>query len=219
VPDTIKKGTEFNHIYADSRPRWKVTRSRGRGVWEARIVSDDWTGVSDVFDEKDILTAIRQSEFFDDLMDEDQAFWNAQPVGKTIHYHNGFRQFVRGIVVEENGEKRMLPKALVGDWGSHDLPHRLINGKIQCGYHASKILSGETMHPNITSIYEATPTCGRGVDPTILVPLSLDVPEMTATQKALAAKEKLREELRSVLSERNVEVALQRARELLKDDA
>lgn len=135
----IKVGDTFRSTYADSNALWRVTRSMGRGVWEAiidepdfefqgRMIPGDYNGVVDVFKAEHIRRCMAWQDMFTNLADEQTAWFESLPVGTVIHYCNGFEQFVRGEVVvmtEANteartnsrdrlGQKGLLPTALVG---------------------------------------------------------------------------------------------------------
>ncbi len=91
-------------------------------------------------------------------------WWAEQELGSTIHYHNGFGEYVRGVVVVlPDGQRGIKPLELVGNW---DNSH--------AGYHAAKILGDNPgWQPHISNIYEHPSfTDDRGVNPLTTVPFS-----------------------------------------------
>jgi len=83
-------------------------------------------------------------------------FYNELEVGSIVHYHNGFKEFVRCEVVEapdddacvhaKKGERCLRPLALVGGWDQHDLRAD--------GYHMRMIREGSLFKPSVSCIYE-----------------------------------------------------------------
>lgn len=91
------------------------------------------------------------------------AFYAGLSVGDTVHYHDGFGEFVRYEVVEapednagnmhregwQKGDKVLKPVALVGKWRMSDLgPHN---------YHVRKVREGEVCRMgNLDNLYETS---------------------------------------------------------------
>lgn len=63
-------------------------------------------------------------------------WWAQRQVGETVHYHNGFGQYIRGTIIVEGGEKKMLPTAMVGNWKQHDICTRAADSSVHYSYHA-----------------------------------------------------------------------------------
>jgi hypothetical protein len=104
-------------------------------------------------------------------------FYDELEVGQVVHYHNGFKEFVRCEVVEapdddacvhaEKGERCLRPVALVGGWGTHDLRSD--------GYHMKGVREGRLFKPNASCIYEnpEATQVRRHEDPAQLEPLGI----------------------------------------------
>lgn len=150
---------------------------------------------------KDILASARHDEAVAKLSAKRAGWWAGLKVGATVHYDNGFGEFVRGVIVKHKGENKMRPTALVGGWKAHDLPKRMYTGEVICGTYASR-LRGETenepMQPNSANMFESPDYCGSGkgkADPAKMKPLDLsdpvDTPEYAAARKATSIKNAL----------------------------
>jgi hypothetical protein len=131
--------------------------------------------------------ALRDEE--DAAIDKADAWWTALKPGEVVHYHNGFNQWVRGIIVgHEDGEKAMLPTAMLGAWLSHDLPVRLDDGSAYLPTYPRRIKEGEKMRPHASNMLEY-PEFGRDwqfKDPREMAPVSLAIPPMTPERHRLA---------------------------------
>lgn len=188
-------GTKFRSTYADSNPEWRVTKKLGRGVWEAQITPEsmDYSGVTAAFRTGDIEASLRWTNNVNSLMSEHDKWWDAQPIGTVVHYHNSFGQYVRGVVTTNSkGEKVMHPIALVGNWREYDLPRRMPDGSISYPYHAKKILTEdyEDFQPNYSNMYES-PGYSRkdnSPNPATMDPIDLTVPPMTPAEQEEANK-------------------------------
>lgn len=124
-------------------------------------------------------------------------FYGSVEPGDIVHYSNGFAQFVRCKVVSDPTGIQgvtLLPIALVGEvgrrqdeqgrwihgWSEHDVVVRRANGEPHWGYHAKKIIEGETMQPHASSMYEYSESLQtKGPDPRAMEPLSLEPPPLT----------------------------------------
>lgn len=195
----VEPGLRFRWSVADANPLWEVKKLRGKGVWECEVVNEPYTignktydgefaGKKQPFDEKDIGRAVAMERMFDGIADKAEKFYNDLKVGQVVHYSNGFGAFVRCEVVMKDGQKVLLPKALVGDWKTYDLYTRRRNGRVDLGYNPKQIEAGETMRPHASNIYEHQALGSRhNVDPRTLEPVSYKPPPMTA-EEAEAAK-------------------------------
>lgn len=190
--------TTFRSIYADSNALWKVIRKEGRNYRcqieneqieiDGKMYDGDYAGQQKIFSPEEILGSIGMSKLFDGLAKNHDNFYANLTPGQTIHYQNGFDQWVRCevVITGDDGEKKLKPIALVGEWREHDLPKRMRDGSIYNGYHANQIIKGETMTPNASNLFEAGCKPRNGIDPTTLVPISLAVPAMTDEEDAKA---------------------------------
>lgn len=196
----IATGTKFRSVYADSNALWRVVKSRGEGIWECRIDDSepDWAGKMKLFSTEEIEQALRAALHYQGLVRGQTDFWASQELGTMLHYHDSFGRYVRGRVVDglDNQGRRarvLKPFALVGAWGVGDLPRWHDSGfASKGGYHVRKIAEGETFQPSPGSVWESPTFSGpmgpaSRIDPTVLEPIDLSLPEPTPTQ-ARAAK-------------------------------
>lgn len=215
---TIKVGTKFRFHYADSNPEWTVISSRGTGAWNCQILDDpDWKGTKKVFGTEEIKLTIERANFFTKIVKTSRDWWSQQKEGAVVHYHNAFGSFVRGIIVKIDNETEMRPIALVGNWSTIDLPHRMADGEILWGYHPEKVLKGTVFKPHSSNVFESPDYAGRkDVDPRTLEPIDLSVPEMTETEKFVAAKHIFLKKIQAVIDFRDVDGSIAKIRELMK---
>jgi hypothetical protein len=212
----VAKGMRFRSAYADSNALWEVKSHSGGGVWQCEIVdepfeidgrtfSGDYAGVVQPFNARAISAAVAREQSMQAHFDAADDWFAGRELGETVHYCDGFGQFVRCEVVignEQNldaynadslmGQKVLQPVALVGDW--NEPVKRDLDGSVRPGYHAQKILEGTgAWRPSTTCVYEA-PDCSEQyraegkVDPRTLEPVSLQVPELTEHEKRQAMK-------------------------------
>lgn len=187
---SVNVGTTFTYNYADANPTWTVVGARGRGTWDCRIEEDlDYAGATKVFSTEEILSARNLAAAIDSMMSDHDTFWASRSVGEVLHYHNGFGQFVRGEVVEVEGEKLLLPTSLVGNWTPADLAHyHVIDGTPVVPYYCRKIMESEPFQPNYSYIYEADNTMSdREADPRSMLPLNATLAAQSPIQ-ALAER-------------------------------
>ncbi len=137
----------------------------------------------------------RQAAFFAKMDD----WWNRQTVAATVHYSNGFGQYVRGVIVIQNGEKKMRPIALVGNWHARDLVTRRADGSINYGYHAKKIIDGESFQPSASNMVENPDFRLSGAHPSTLPAIDLTPPALSAEAQELADLQVLRQSVIAVL--------------------
>lgn len=206
----IKLGTTFHSAYADASPKWKVVKARGKSTWDCVVTQDDpdYAGAKKVFGTEEIQGAIGVSSLFTNIKVASDQWWAAQKIGDIIHYHNGFGQFVRGVVVKgptpkgrRSGENVMKPTALVGNWKSYDLPSRSPTGEVIYPYHASKVvnnhLESSLFQPHASNIYECPDYSQGGTNPFTLPPIDLSPPGNNPTSERL---ERLRNKAIELLS-------------------
>lgn len=209
MANRVSKGMRFRSVHADSNPLWEVKQSLGKGAWKCVVVNEpikvgdktydgEWAGMEKAFLSKDILAAAGMSQMFEKLHDEQDRWYNAQPLGTIVHYHNGFNNFVRCEIVfdhpkcgaaqtPEPKQKLLKPIALVGKWGPGELAKYGPTGKVEYGYHARCIMDGECWRASITCIYEH-PSCRANLDdPRRMAPLDIVNPPPMNDQKKLTA--------------------------------
>ena len=219
IKGRVTKGMKFRSAYADSNALWEVIESRGRGTWLCEIVNEpieidgkiydsDYAGVQKAFLREDILRSVAMANLFETKRQETDDFYANLTVGDIYHYDNGFQNYVRCEVVQEDTEYKLKPIALVGNWRSHDLPRRYRNGDIYYGYYPSKILGKPmsdgkvetTFTPNESCIWE----CSRkGDDPREMNPLDLSLPDLNPEEQATADKWKLIDTIQRICGENN----------------
>ena len=169
----IGRGTTFHSVYADSNPKWRITRSRGRGVWEAVVVeSEDWKGTVKVFLHEDVARAVAMAAFFEQTQSEHERFYAELKLGATVHYHNGGGEWVRCVAVDGVTEwndkvvhRCLQPVALVGAWRESDLRPG--------GFYARRLGTVSPIEPNYLNLFEAGKTPPRAGDPRELPALGL----------------------------------------------
>jgi hypothetical protein len=222
----IKIGTQFRHHYADGNCLWTVTEKRGRGTWIAEISADelDYAGVHGAFTTEQIEAHINWSKSCAKSQDDSSNFFDALKPGSIVHYSNGFKQYVRCQVTQDH---QLLPIALVGDWRVYDLPRRGRDGIIYLGYHAEQIKNGKTFRPHASNVWEFNLTktknhqpmnFAKWTNPCQLVPMSLEVPTMTADQFLDALKYQKLEAVREIVKDNDAkpEVIFERLKVLLQ---
>lgn len=204
----VNIGTTFHYPYADGNPLWRVVKARGDGTWDCVVdqKEPDWAGTKKVFGSEEISRSISASAMWDRLADRHDDFWAGVKEGQTVHYHYGFGQYVRGVVVrgEHHGKRGLVmrPVAVVGAWREYDLPRWYDTGTYSEGCHAVRMIAaGETMQPNSTSMLESAdfvPPRGptAGFDPTGVAPIDLTpplpTPEQAETARLLGIVEAIR---------------------------
>lgn len=230
---TIKIGAEFRGVYADANALWKVTAKAGPDAYHAVIQDEpieirgqmypsDYAGVERVFGGDEIRRSLAMSAAFANLSHRQDEWWSEQEVGSILHYHDGFANYVRGVVVEENGEHQLQPIALVGQWSKIDLPQRMADGTVYLPYNADKVVNGGApWQPNVSCVYEAPSFVpprgdGRDFDPRTLDPIDLTMPDMTPEEVAEAARHALITLVTEALGGDNTSKGLSDAAEILR---
>lgn len=190
---TVKVGTTFRSIIGDCDAEWRVVGERGWGAYNCVVTDEtpEYSGTYRAFGVEEIENAVAYSDAIKRMFDDNDTWWNDRRLGETIHYHNGFGEYVRGIVVKKAGKKTFMPMALVGNWNSRDLPRRKENGEVVYGHHAAKIRfpsHNSCWRPSTTCIFEHPEFVGdRNNDPTVMTEIDLsDPPKLTghAAEKA-----------------------------------
>jgi len=188
-----------------------VHKNLGNGVWECYVVNEpyevngekydgEYAGATDVFKAGDIDSMVRWEKAIKSRQNESKNWWDFLTIGDIYHYDNGFSNYVRCEVVEEDGEKKLQPIALVGDWKGHDLPSRRANGQVHYPHHAEKVVDRVgAWRCDTGCIYEVSERRQKGLDPRPLEAINLTVPDMTEEESRLAELENIRTQAIEVL--------------------
>ena len=132
-------------------------------------------------------------------------------------------QYVRGVVVEHQGETALLPTGLVGAWRTYDLPRRGPDGVV--GYSTGGHFLDPDFtpwRPSDTCVYEAPAFVaprgdGAKINPTIEPLIGLSLPEMTDDDKRVAqAHAAVKAAVEGLNGAREVEEAIKEAIEILQ---
>jgi len=195
-------GTIFSAAYADSRVQWRVVAPRGSATWDCEINDPDYKGKK-VFGSEEILSAIAHDRLFANLATGKDKFWEKRRVGETLHYHDGFGNFVRGVVVKNDDRKELKPIALVGNWKPHDLPMYDRSGTVRLPYQVKKINEGTSWQPDPSCVYESehAGNARSYPDPRTQAVLSLDPPPMRPEWVETAPYEAARMAISKIMSD------------------
>jgi hypothetical protein len=204
----IGSGTRFHSVIADGNPEWEIIRSRGRGVWEAKCLGEDYAGTIRVFTTEQVKHSVGMKLAFERSVDENAKFYASLQLGQIVHYDNGFQNWIRCRVVmgstvhNKSSHKCLQPIALCGNWQKFDLPRRRENGEADLGHSARMVINGECFEPNYGCIYESGHWRGfkDSPDPATLAPIDLSVPEMSPEKAAEAKLWRAIQEARDTLS-------------------
>jgi hypothetical protein len=185
-------GRYITHPYADSHATYRVvsvTKTKAK-IAHFDDGGDAWVlpawGKAAIIPLSKVEANLAQRDAWDRLFSERNDWWSQQPVGSTVHYDNGFRQYVRGIIVEHEGKKQMKPIALVGEWSGHDLPRRNQDGTVYYPYHVQQIREGKPYQPN--NMVERPDYVLRGDHPATMQPISLEPPAQSDAEARLALR-------------------------------
>lgn len=174
----------------------------------------------------DVKAMVDRDERIADLFRGEAAWFDAQPLDTVLHYDNGFQQYVRCVVVEVEGEKRMRPIALVGNvplgatveqrkeqgWNCYDIVRRHPWGEIAYGHHARKVLEGDAWRPSTSCIVESPDysTSRKGDAATIGALPAIDfdalLPELTPELLAAEARCRLLNSIRDAANDSSLTV-------------
>lgn len=200
---TVKKGVQFRSTIADCNALWEVVSKDGKQGWLCVCVNEpyeingttypsDYAGTEKLFSATEIIRHVKFEQAWANLGQRTNDWWANRTDGEVVHYHNSFGAYVRGVIVSDmDGNKKMRPTALIGDWRPYDLPRRFPDGSIIKGYHAEKIEKGELMQPNEGCMYESatfSPPRGPGkdFDPRTLDPIDITIPPMDTEAERVA---------------------------------
>jgi hypothetical protein len=163
-------GKQFRSVIADASCLFEVRAPQGRGAFKCVVINEPWeyegkmhdsdcAGETRIFSTKEIETNLRMAEFWAKKKAQHEDFYGGLEVGQIIHYHHGFKEFIRCEVVISTkesrsnfmaeypaGTKMLRPLALVGAWHENDLREGSI--QMKC------IHNEELFKPNASCIYE-----------------------------------------------------------------
>lgn len=151
----VTLGTKFFASVADGMAEFEVRKRRGNDTYECVAVDLDFQGTQKVYGGEEIRAALGRAAAHDRMADAHTAFYEGLEVGATVHYHNGFGEYVRCEVVlnpndgscpNAQGSKCLKEMALVGKWREYDL-------RVD-GYHAKGVSEGRLFQAHATCIYE-----------------------------------------------------------------
>jgi hypothetical protein len=184
-------GRYITHPVADGQAIYKIVKAGPRITIEVVDVADGYMvpawGRRTTITARQAMAFLAQRDAWTALGQRHENWWAKQQIGATVHYHNGFGEYVRGVVVEDGGEKKMRPTALVGNWKhQRDIYTRSPDGTVTPGYHAKQIQEGTPFQPNEGNMVESPTFKLVGADPRTMTPISLEVPPMTIDQENLA---------------------------------
>lgn len=205
---------KFYSVYADGNVEWEVVQRDGDRTWICVSTPDqpDYGGIEKAFTSDDILRAVNMAAFWDNRIDECEAWYQSQTPGTIVHYNHSFGQYVRCEIVRLDedvtmrtgtvlraGQNVLRPIELVGAWRAHDLPRRQRNGEIHYPYWPEKIVQGgDLFKPDYKCIFEADRErhLAKHADPTGEAAIDLTVPDMTDEERIAAGKWQVIEAIR-----------------------
>lgn len=187
----INIGDNFRCAYADGNCLWTVLKKKAKDVYlceivnepfeyDGKILDSDYAGIQKVFLKKEIEFSLQRSAAIKSNQEEHDKFYKNLEIGSTVHYHNGFGNFVKCKV---NKDHKLVPFALVGGWRDYELPHRSIDGEVIYPYMCKLIINKESFKPNASNIYEFNHFSRKNLDPTNLPEVSIEAPVQTEEEK------------------------------------
>ena len=198
----ITPGVTFRSVIADSNALWEVTGRESGRSWRCTVIPEpepvmiggvafygDYVGTERIFTDEQIAQRMRAAATFTRLAREAEDAWAALQVADTVHYDNGHGCFVRCEIVTEAGEKTLLPVALVGNWGVHELRGLVADdATVRYRTYAQKIIDGGTFKPGVQSLVESSVyRRSPAVDPATLPALEIFTPQVTDDDRVFAA--------------------------------
>lgn len=198
----------ITHPMADGQAVYRITGATKTKATITHVdVGDGWTlpawGKTINLPIKTVQGFLHQRDGLAALFARTDNWWSSQTLGTVVHYDNGFNEFVRGKIIDHEGEKKMLPIAMVGHgWNQNDIYRRSADGTVHHGFHALGIINQTPMQPNASNMVEYPEHRLRpGVKhPRDLEPLLLTPPAMTPEQTRLANLAKFHAEVVAALS-------------------
>lgn len=184
-------GRYLTHSVADGYAYYKIVKQNTTTVRIEHVdIGDGYTvlawGRAATIPTSKAEAILRQRDWIANAFHKTEDWWENRKIGEVVHYSYGFNQYVRGVIVAEDNEKKMKPTALVGAWRDYDVAVRKPDGSIRYGVYANKILNGETFQPNASNMVEYPEFKLQGTHPSRMPEIRLAAPEMTPEQKALS---------------------------------
>lgn len=185
-------GTRYSYPVADGKALYVVYKSRPLSLIHVPI--GDSYQVSDAHMRglkiKDIDAYAHRDEALAAMFKNDDDWWDSQKPGTVLHYHNSQGDYVRGEIIVKDDKVQLKSIALVGEW-RNDRARRWPDGRITTGFHAQKVLDGDTFQPNARSVYEhpkfSSPRGDKATfDPRTAEPIDLELPTMTRREQEVA---------------------------------
>jgi hypothetical protein len=208
----IKINDTFRSAYADSNALWKVIKKKSGDVYLCEIVNEpveydgkvfdgDYAGTQKVFLAQEVERSINFERVFDKIRQNHDEYYDSLVEGQIVHYHNGFGEYVRCRVNQDN---KLVPFALVGNWRSHDLPKYLPDGTVYLPYRCKQIASQTPFKPNASNIFEYPEFSDKNkFDPTNAPEVNISVPEQTDEEKRVSNLWLTVKEIQKEISENN----------------
>ncbi len=206
-------GQKFRYGMADSNPLWEVKQKTGGNVYLCEVVNErieidgkfydsDHAGHRREFAEGEIRQAIRAEQMLQKHFARSDAFYNALTPGQIVHYCNGGNSFLRLRAERREGRMVVVPIAMVGEWGTYDLPFRRRNGDEVFPHYPEAIRKGEPFNTPASNIHECSerPASHRSkINPASLPALPLTMPPITEEEKVTIPKWQSLGEIEKVL--------------------
>lgn len=218
----VKVNDTFTDTYADGMVRFTVIEKRTGDVWNCKVLQDmDWAGLERVYTTAQIEAAKARDASWRRSANDHDTWWGSRTVGEVVHYSNGFRQFVRGVIVETEGKLQMVPTALVGEWRTFDLPYYRKDGEIDFKHYPRAINEKTPMQPNCSNMYEypGSQSSRERFDPTDMLAIDLTPVPLLPELQAQVPYERARLALIELLQSGHADpkAALSNAKSLLTD--
>lgn len=208
---TITVGTRFRSTIADDNALWEVTRIVDAHTVRAVVVNEpieingrfydsDHAGVERPFDTATIANSLALASVFAEVQADRARFWDTIKIGTVLHYADSKNRFVRGEIAEQDGQKVLIPTALLGEWHPWEAATRTPTGEIAYGYHAQKIIAGEGWRPAPDLLVE-NGNEDRYPGLRDATEVSLVLPPMTPAEEDAASTERALADMRRILDD------------------
>jgi hypothetical protein len=161
-------GKQFRSVIADCNCLFTVQKKQGRNGYRCVVVNEkfkmgdkeydgEYAGQVGLFTKADVEAKVRWMEAGKRMFATQDQFVADLVVGSTVHYDDGFGQFIRCEVVllaedlgfgrtAKAGEKMLRMKELVGTWRDYDL--------VATSLKAKYLREGHLFMPNHSCVFE-----------------------------------------------------------------